>query len=142
MQDKKNICKKNTDGNTFLKQDFRINISADFFRDLELVHLYSAAYEEPRSTHFSGGIETVINGYTEWVSESSPIVSIGWDWELRYENSICRYVKTGPAFTNIAFLLDEYEGLTEDEEVYTQMLIDHKISLIGWESKILQNITR
>jgi hypothetical protein len=28
------------------------------------------------------GCETTISGYTEWVSASCPVVSIGWDWHI------------------------------------------------------------
>lgn len=142
MQNKKNICEKKIDKNLSLKEDFRINISADFFRDLELIHLHSAVYEEPKTAHSIGGIITIINGYTEWVSKIFPSVSVGWDWELRYENDNCQYVKTGPAFSNIAFLFNENEGDEADEETYTQMLIDNKISQIDWQNKILQYITQ
>lgn len=142
MRNKKNICEKSLSEKSAIKQDFRINIEVDFFRDLELIHLYSAAYEEPESSHSVGGIITRINGYTEWVSKISPVISIGWDWELRYENATCQYVKTGPAFSNIAFLIEDNDDLGLNEDAYTQRLIDSKIRLIGWEKKILQSITQ
>lgn len=41
--------------------------------DLDLV--------EPRAAVC--GCETTISGYTEWVSASCPVVSIGWDWHIR-----------------------------------------------------------
>lgn len=142
MKNKKDICKKNTNNNSSLKEDFRINVSTDFFRDLELIHLHSAVYEEPKNAHFIGGIITVINGYTEWVSKVLPIISVGWDWELRYKNDNFHYIKTGPAFSNIAFLLNENEGCEVNEDTYTQKLIDSKINQIDWENKIVQCITQ
>ncbi|MDR0806023.1 MAG: DUF4902 domain-containing protein [Enterobacteriaceae bacterium] len=127
-----------------LTDDFRVSVELDFFDNIEFVHLHSAAYEEPASQHSLGGTLTVINGYTEWVSKISPIISIGWDWELCYENANCHYVKTGGVFSNVAFHVRELSEtlVALNEEQFIQQQLDNKIAQIGWENKIFQYITQ
>lgn len=142
MQNKKDMNSENRDECHVITTDFRIKVHLDFFENLEFVHLHSAPYEEPVSERPLGGILTVINGYTEWISNISPVISIGWDWELCYRNAICEYVKTGPAFSNIAFHSKDLVHPILNEEEQMQYLLDKKIAQIGWENKILQYITQ
>nr|WP_268991774.1 DUF4902 domain-containing protein [Limnobaculum eriocheiris] len=122
--------------------DYRVKVDLDFFKDVEFTHLYSAAHAEPENLRFQGGVMTAITGYTEWVSHGFPVLSIGWDWELRYENANCQYVKIGPVFSNIAFHMDEKLQNEIDEETYVQRQLDSKIAEIDWNEKIFQSITQ
>ncbi|AWH87556.1 DUF4902 domain-containing protein [Limnobaculum parvum] len=122
--------------------DYRVKIDLNFFRNVEFTHLYSAVHAEPEDLRFQGGVITTITGYTEWVSLIPPVLSIGWDWELRYENANCQYVKIGPVFSNIAFHMDESLQSEMNEEEYVQRQLDNKIAEIDWNEKILQSITQ
>ncbi|SQI40234.1 Uncharacterised protein [Leminorella richardii] len=121
--------------------DYRVYLSVNDFYDVQLSHLYSAAYEEPEWLRTGGSIATTISGYTEWVSGTSPTVSLGWDWELRYENASCRFVKTGPIFSNIAFKSTEGSELILCDEAHLQQVLSDKIGSIKWEHEILHHIT-
>ncbi|MBK5142650.1 DUF4902 domain-containing protein [Budviciaceae bacterium BWR-B9] len=142
MQKKKDIAIENHDKCHVNSVDYRIKVDLDFFKNVEFTHLYSAAHAEPEDLRFQEGVLTAITGYTEWVSQISPVLSIGWDWELRYENANCQYVKIGPVFSNIAFHMDENLQNEMDEEEYVQQLLDSKIAEIEWSEKILQSITQ
>lgn len=121
--------------------DCRVYINVDDFHSLQFSHLYSAAYEEPEWLHSTGGVVTTIGGYTEWVSGDSPAISIGWDWELRFENAICRFVKAGPVFSNIAFQRYEGSGIVTCDENYLQRVLTNKLDTMKWENMILHHIT-
>ncbi|WP_053007608.1 DUF4902 domain-containing protein [Pragia fontium] len=142
MQNKRDINKANSSGNNVIMDDLRVKVHIDFFEHIEFIHLHSAVYEEPANQHFLGGVATVINGYTEWVSQTSPVISMGWDWELRYENACCQYVKIGPIFSNVVFHASESTSPIQDEEAWTQQLLDNKIAQIEWQSKTGQYITQ
>lgn len=142
MQNKKDINMENHDKYHTASMDYRVKVDLDFFKNVVFTHLYSAAHAEPEELHFQGGVITAITGYTEWVSQVSPVLSIGWDWELRYENANCQYVKIGPVFSNIAFHMDENLQNEIDEEEYVQRQLDNKIAEIDWNEKILQSITQ
>ncbi len=46
---------------------------------LRLVHLISGL-DEQEPGKFDGAIPAYITGYTDWVSDTFPTVTIGWDW--------------------------------------------------------------
>ena len=64
--------------------DGLLRLSIDELLSLPIEHLISGL-DGPEHGPLARvcGSETVISGYTEWVSTSFPAVSIGWDWELQ-----------------------------------------------------------
>lgn len=53
--------------------------------DLRLMHLCSEVDLERSAAAKCGEGATIlgdITGYSEWVSDSTPVVSVGWDWSL------------------------------------------------------------
>lgn len=63
--------------------DGLLRLSIDELLSLPIHHLMSAVDLDlvvPRTAVC--GCETTISGYTEWVSASCPVVSIGWDWHI------------------------------------------------------------
>lgn len=79
-----------------------------------LIHL---SIEELLSTpisHFASGVDleicqklstcgrvTSISGYTEWVSKSTPIISIGWDWCIHITSAGPLWARVGLPRTNV-----------------------------------------
>lgn len=64
------------------------SVDHDGYIRLSIPELYSLSFE-----HLVSGLDeeqvfalntnqTAITGYTEWISQSHPTVSIGWDWSL------------------------------------------------------------
>jgi hypothetical protein len=52
----------------------------------QLIHLVSGLDED--TDNIEG--ETTITGYTEWVTDSAPIISMGWDWKLGTNEQLIR----------------------------------------------------
>lgn len=63
--------------------DGYIRLTFDEFRRIELVHLISGLDEDERPLLREAAVATDITGYTEWVSATEPVISIGWDWMIR-----------------------------------------------------------
>jgi hypothetical protein len=63
--------------------DGYIRLTFDEFRRIELVHLISGLDEDAYEQPLDGAIQTDITGYTEWVSNTTPAISIGWDWMIK-----------------------------------------------------------
>jgi hypothetical protein len=70
-----------------LSSDGLLRLSIDELLSLPIQHLVSGVDTDPVCASTACvqacGRETVISGYTEWVSASLPAVSIGWDWQLQ-----------------------------------------------------------
>lgn len=63
--------------------DGLLRLSIDELLSLPIHHLMSAVDTDlAPSPGAACGSQTTISGYTEWVSASCPVVSIGWDWHI------------------------------------------------------------
>jgi len=64
-----------------------------------------------RFTHLATGIDSesihqlgrqgLLNGFTEWISESEPVISIGWDWSHILNKDCSRIFRTCVIRSNI-----------------------------------------
>ncbi len=65
-----------------LSEDGYVRLRFSGLESIHLIHLVSGLDEDPPETVFSGAISTAITGYTEWISDTTPTITIGWDWEM------------------------------------------------------------
>ncbi len=82
---------------------------------------------------------TKMFGYTEWVSQIAPIISIGWDWKLKHDDRVIDIVRTGLPRSNL-MLMDHLErdiGLDQ-----TLHLISQKIDSMAWEVIVKDQILK
>ncbi|MHB1441079.1 MAG: DUF4902 domain-containing protein, partial [Cuniculiplasma sp.] len=78
-----------------LSQDGYIRITQEEMVDTPLIHLISDLdQEEEDKDHSLGATRTCISGYTEWVSDQPPVITVGWDWRLDSESGDLRYLRT------------------------------------------------
>src|ERR1700733_567130 len=73
----------------------RLTVSA--FRAIALTHLLSELDADiglPPSTA-SGACLASIAGYTEWASQTTPALSLGWDWRIETTAGQVRYEREG-----------------------------------------------
>ena len=120
------ILKLSDDG--FVRMNF-----TDLMKE-SLSHLISIKEEIKVSEPF-----TTIFGYTEWISVTVPIISVGWDWKMSYDDRFVKIVKVGQPRSNV-MLLDYMKcdiGLD-----HTESLMGQKIDTIGWEMLVKQNILK
>ncbi len=87
--------------------DGYIRLSFARLQQLPLLHLISGLDEQPPVTH-DGATSTLITGYTEWVSDTFPTVTIGWDWLLETRAGRLGLVRVSEPRSNI--LLQDSQG--------------------------------
>jgi Domain of unknown function (DUF4902) len=91
-------------------EDGYLRLALRQLRAVPLVHLISGldidpGDEQPESV---GAMLSVIAGYTEWTSLTTPAISVGWDWLLHVADREIRYLRMGEPRSNI-MLLDHYQ---------------------------------
>jgi hypothetical protein len=88
--------------------DGYVRLTVTAFRAISLAHLLSdldADVNLPPSTA-SGACLASIVGYTEWASQTTPALSLGWDWRIATTAGRVRYERDGEVRSNV-MLLDE-----------------------------------
>ena len=108
-----------------------VNLRLDALLAMPLVHFVSGLDEEENVDINRDGKQTTISGYTEWVSTSEPIVSIGWDWRLDTLRSAPWFVRTSPPRSNIRLLDD---GMREVEWRPTQLALGGVVDALPWQA--------
>jgi hypothetical protein len=115
-----------------VSDDGAIRLSVEALRRLPLVHLLSGLDETeatPTASH-------AITGYTEWVTEGSPAVTIGWDWQLLPGTA-------GPTLVNEVrsnlILVDDSSGIDECQDKIAMLLISY-VSELDWQASVLGSL--
>lgn len=122
-----------------VSQDGYIRMSLPAFMELPLSHFLSGLDNEPNRQTVEGGIEASISGYSEWLSDTSPRVTVGWDWRLDLTTGSPRYLREGMPRSNI-MLIDSANGQDLGEET-TEASIASRIDLDGLSSDLGKHIT-
>ena len=73
--------------------DGYMRLTVEELRQIPLVHLISGLDEDNPALLQEGATFSEITGYTEWVSTTSPTISIGWDWMLQSSQAGVVYYK-------------------------------------------------
>ena len=102
---------------------------------IELKHLISGLDTESENSIINCGRETEIAGFTEWISETKPAITIGWDWCFDYKKSYTSLQPLGHPRSNI-ILIDE----SRKEYSYEDNLIglSHFINTFPWHKTVQQ----
>jgi hypothetical protein len=78
-------------------------------------------------------------GYSEWVSMTLPVISIGWDWELSHDDQSIKIERIGLPRSNL-MLMDYVQcdlGLD-----HTLHLIGQKVDATAWEVTVKDQILK
>ena len=76
---------------------------ADFMQ-ISFNHLLTALDEEPRDQQSDCGRVAHITGYTEWLSDGYPQLTVGWDWILDERGQGHAPNRLGPPRTNVKLI--------------------------------------
>jgi len=107
-----------------------VELRLDSLLATPLVHLVSGLDEEDGVDLKHDGKQTTISGYTEWVSTSEPIISLGWDWHLDPLRGAPWCVRSSPPRSNIR-LLDE--SMREVEWRKSQLALEGVVDALSWQ---------
>ena len=115
-----------------LSDDGFIRMGFDQLMSVSLSHLISINEE-------SNFIEpyTKIFGYTEWISQTTPVVSIGWDWKMNHDDRVIQLMRIGLPRSNL-MLMDYLHCDVGLEQ--TLHLICQKIDSTAWEMIVKDQI--
>ncbi len=116
-----------------------LHLSYVDFLYLEFEHLSSGLYQEDPLDAFCNAKETTITGYTEWVSKSTPQVSLGWDWQLVYVDGKVNFSALGQPFTNL--MLDNSQGRALGWDS-TLALLQQWLQRFNWQASVERHIKR
>lgn len=120
------------DSMMIISDDGFIRMELDYLMNVSLFHLISINEESTFTESYSK-----IFGYTEWISKTTPTVSIGWDWKLSHDNRTIQIMRIGLPRSNL--MLTDYlqcdVGLDQ-----TLHLICQKIDLTAWEMIVKDQI--
>lgn len=92
-----------------ISPDGYIRLSLSLLASIELVHLVSGLDEDMPASPCESAAPTAITGYTEWVSTTSPAISLGWDWIMEVADGIVQPARLGEPRSN-CMLVDESNG--------------------------------
>jgi hypothetical protein len=121
-----------------ISDDGYIRLSVMALQSVHLIHLDSGLYDEAVKQTDVFDKACSILGYTEWVTETEPAISIGWDWTIEYYENPPRYKMVGFPFSNI-MLQDASERDMEDDAGIRH--IAAYIDQTNWRDKLKVAIT-
>ncbi|NNM82657.1 MAG: DUF4902 domain-containing protein [Burkholderiales bacterium] len=119
-----------------VSKDGYIRMTFRELHDLELVHLASGLDEEDHDRGFEAAQHTEITGYTEWITETTPAITIGWDWKLEISGNRPRLIKCDLPRSNIMLISGDEDSGPE----ITATLLDIFLDSISWQSKVYEQI--
>jgi len=120
-----------------LSADSYVRVPVSSLLDVSFIHLLSALDESRSdSTLFVTDVCT-ISGYTEWITATTPAITIGWDWEQTVRNSAPDYVRVGNPRTNLMLLDDRECDLGYDASA---VLLGSLIDTLFWQEAVNQAI--
>ena len=104
---------------------------------LELVHLSSNIVPSASDRHQNDQHST-IEGYTEWVSKTTPAASVGWDWTTLIKNKTLTFTISGYPYSNIKLTDSYHQELSESVRLE---LLKVFIETINWQEAVSASIT-
>jgi hypothetical protein len=118
-----------------ISPDGYIRLSLDAMRGIGLVHLISGLDEDMPLFAEAGAVPTTISGYTEWISEDSAPLTIGWDWQLNVDGKQVRMERISEPRSNI-MLIDAAQADVGPQQ--TDILLGGVIDALAWQDTTLQ----
>jgi hypothetical protein len=123
-----------------VSQDGYLRLTLSAFRAIALRHLFSGLDTDTEAPdHYAAGASAAsILGFTEWVSETTPAVSLGWDWRLDTNAGTPRYVRDGEVRSNIMLI---EPGLGDLGDLATSATLSAAVDALSWAAETNHYIT-
>ncbi|WP_162086399.1 DUF4902 domain-containing protein [Sulfuriferula nivalis] len=117
--------------------DFYVRMTVETLTSLRLKHLMSAIdLDEPDQCQKGTGL-TQISGYTEWVSETTPTITLGWDWELNTLQAHPFVCRVGAPRSNIMIVDDLQQDL---KYIENSRLLETFIDQLQWQEEVRESV--
>ena len=118
--------------------DGYLRLSLAQFRRTPLLHLWSGLESEEEPAEPGGARVSTIRGYTEWVSDARPALSVGWDWRLGAQAGRAWCLRDGDPFSNIMLVDARRRDLGPDR---TARLLGLALDRAAWQVETLAAVS-
>lgn len=98
--------------------DGLVRLTLEELMSLPICHLISGVDADGSCTLASCGTPTTISGFTEWISRTDPVVTLGWDWRLAAKSGTPFWTRLGTPRTNVLLI-----GSDGEEKTWAQSLV-------------------
>lgn len=82
-----------------------VRLTYEALSALHLNHLLSGV--DTDCSDDACGRPTELTGFTEWITQTSPAITIGWDWRIAFKNGQGCYERLGQPRSNVMLINDE-----------------------------------
>ena len=113
-----------------ISPDGYMRLTFEELRQISLVHFISGLDEDNPALLQEGATFSEITGYTEWISTTSPAISIGWDWMLQSSQAGAVYYKRASNPRSNLLLVDAQQR--DLGPARTATLIGKVVDEINW----------
>jgi hypothetical protein len=96
---------------------------------IRLVHLLSGLDEDAPAPG-KDAVATAITGYTEWLSDRPPAVTVGWDWEMIVLCGQVQLRRLGPPRSNL---------LLQPEDQADRLLGEY-VDAFDWQTDTMRHL--
>lgn len=120
-----------------LSEDGYVRLTLDSFRATPLKHLLSGIDEDTPVLSWEGASFGPITGYTEWVSVTTPAITLGWDWRLDVSRGRPTYERLGAPRSNVMLIDAQRHDLGP---IRTESLIETFIDSFAWQEELHTHI--
>lgn len=120
-----------------LSQDGYVRMLLKTLEAIPLVHLVSGLDDDTPIPPKEGASLTPISGYTEWLSATTPAISLGWDWQMDTSQGCPQLVRMDAPRSNI-MLVDVMQrdlGVTT-----TSKLLETVVDKLDWRVVVQNHI--
>ncbi|MGX2030058.1 DUF4902 domain-containing protein [Methylocaldum gracile] len=121
-----------------LCKDGYVRLTFETFRNLPLFHLLSCLDEDNPVLSSEGAILTMISGYTEWISTTTPAITLGWDWQLTASRGQALCVRIGEPRSNVMLVDAQQDDLGT---VKTASLLKTAIDQLSWQDAVVRSFS-
>jgi len=108
------------------------------FQRIGISHLFSGIDDDRPPINGVGANYSAITGYTEWVSNSSPVITIGWDWAMTRGETNASLVHAGIPGTNLMFLDQQNQDLGPE---ITRQMLSTWLCIFRWQSETMKALS-
>lgn len=120
-----------------LSEDGYVRLTLETFSATALVHLLSRLDSEAPPVSPDRASLAPMSGFTEWVSTTTPAVTLGWDWWLDPSQQQARYVRLGAPRSNVMIIDAAQRDLGRTR---TLKHLEAAIDLLAWPSEVQRHI--
>lgn len=116
-----------------VSDDGYIRLTFAELRQIHFLHFASGLDDVDASLIQASAAHSEITGYTEWLSDTTPTITIGWDWVMHFQNGRIRLRRVGEPRSNV--MLQDADGRdvgTQQCSLLQEMFVDR----LPWEPAV------